>query len=98
MGMQPGYTVINVSIVAGATQRIGGSGASSGFGVARRVFFSPTLMTGNSLRIIFGANGQPIDFVGYSGVQVGFGEDRSEERRVGKECSLLCRSRWSPYH
>ena len=23
---------------------------------------------------------------------------RSEERRVGKECSLLCRSRWSPYH
>ena len=24
--------------------------------------------------------------------------DRSEERRVGKECALLCRSRWSPYH
>ena len=23
---------------------------------------------------------------------------RSEERRVGKECSILCRSRWSPYH
>ena len=23
---------------------------------------------------------------------------RSEERRVGKECSLTCRSRWSPYH
>ena len=23
---------------------------------------------------------------------------RSEERRVGKECSLPCRSRWSPYH
>ena len=22
----------------------------------------------------------------------------SEERRVGKECGLLCRSRWSPYH
>ena len=26
-----------------------------------------------------------------------FGE-RSEERRVGKECAILCRSRWSPYH
>ena len=25
-------------------------------------------------------------------------EYRSEERRVGKECALLCRSRWSPYH
>ena len=24
--------------------------------------------------------------------------ERSEERRVGKECYALCRSRWSPYH
>ena len=23
---------------------------------------------------------------------------RSEERRVGKECRIRCRSRWSPYH
>ena len=23
---------------------------------------------------------------------------RSEERRVGKECDRVCRSRWSPYH
>ena len=26
------------------------------------------------------------------------GSPRSEERRVGKECLRLCRSRWSPYH
>ena len=26
------------------------------------------------------------------------GTSRSEERRVGKECLRLCRSRWSPYH
>ena len=25
-------------------------------------------------------------------------KERSEERRVGKECLRLCRSRWSPYH
>src|SRR3546814_3795320 len=25
-------------------------------------------------------------------------EQRSEERRVGKECVRTCRSRWSPYH
>src|SRR3546814_3112258 len=25
-------------------------------------------------------------------------KDRSEERRVGKECVSTCRSRWSPYH
>src|SRR5213080_2108892 len=29
----------------------------------------------------------------------GFGMvTRSEERRVGKECIAVCRSRWSPYH
>jgi hypothetical protein len=28
----------------------------------------------------------------------GEGFPRSEERRVGKECRRLCRSRWSPYH
>ena len=27
-----------------------------------------------------------------------FGYVRSEERRVGKECTSWCRSRWSPYH
>ena len=25
-------------------------------------------------------------------------KNRSEERRVGKECRSWCRSRWSPYH
>ena len=28
----------------------------------------------------------------------GGGTTRSEERRVGKECRIGCRSRWSPYH
>src|SRR3546814_12551193 len=26
------------------------------------------------------------------------GRERSEERRVGKECVSTCRCRWSPYH
>ena len=29
----------------------------------------------------------------FTGILVG-----SEERRVGKECCTVCRSRWSPYH
>jgi hypothetical protein len=33
---------------------------------------------------------------GYSGD--GVLKTRSEERRVGKECRSMCRSRWSPYH
>ena len=32
--------------------------------------------------------------LGNSGIDM----SRSEERRVGKECLRLCRSRWSPYH
>src|SRR3546814_18872401 len=29
---------------------------------------------------------------------VGAVDARTEERRVGKECVMTCRSRWSPYH
>src|SRR3546814_635370 len=32
-----------------------------------------------------------------AGHEVG-NDERSEERRVGKECVSTCRSRWSPYH
>jgi ABC-2 type transport system ATP-binding protein len=32
------------------------------------------------------------------GVTILVSTARSEERRVGKECRRLCRSRWSPYH
>src|SRR3546814_14778357 len=34
----------------------------------------------------------------YSWLQAAQVFDRSEERRVGKECVSTCRSRWSPYH
>ena len=35
-----------------------------------------------------------------AGTVIGSGSasSRSEERRVGKECDRVCRSRWSPYH
>src|SRR3546814_12492609 len=35
---------------------------------------------------------------GVAGEHVVDRQDRSEERRVGKECVSTCRSRWSPYH
>ena len=43
---------------------------------------------------IMGPNGSGKSTLAY----VLAGKDRSEERRVGKECVRLCRSRWSPYH
>ena len=39
-----------------------------------------------------------ISFVWNSEVDEILGDGRSEERRVGKECFVPCRSRWSPYH
>src|SRR3546814_13091508 len=32
------------------------------------------------------------------GARLHLGGERSEERRVGKECVSTCRSRWSQYH
>src|SRR3546814_19373070 len=38
----------------------------------------------------------PAGMIGYS---PGYAlANRSEERRVGKECVSTCKSRWSPYH
>src|SRR3546814_2143587 len=41
--------------------------------------------------------GAPPVYVGFGSIAIGASE-RSEERRVGKECVSTCRSRWSPYH
>src|SRR5216117_4445682 len=40
--------------------------------------------------------GRPVAVAGHQRVQVTQRPGRSEERRVGKECPSLCRSRWSP--
>src|SRR3546814_5156635 len=41
---------------------------------------------------------QPAAGAGVAPCRSPSGENRSEERRVGKECVSTCRSRWSPYH
>src|SRR3546814_7173731 len=38
------------------------------------------------------------DYIAVPAKSPAFDADRSEERRVGKECVSTCRSRWSPYH
>src|SRR3546814_19935994 len=50
----------------------------------RNIRISPTLV--NGLGSTSGAFSLPLCF------------PRSEERRVGKECVITCRSRWSPEH
>ena len=48
-----------------------------------------------------GLDGKDVDLIIYGSCSNDEGvpnSARSEERRVGKECAILCRSRWSPYH
>ena len=39
-----------------------------------------------------------LDEIEEKALNVALNSPRSEERRVGKECAMECRSRWSPYH
>ena len=47
--------------------------------------------------VIVGARTADI-IIGPIGIVIADALMRSEERRVGKECRIGCRSRWSPYH
>ena len=50
-------------------------------------------------KVLFGKYaGQSVKVDGEELLVIREDEIRSEERRVGKECSKQCRSRWSPYH
>src|SRR3546814_18934095 len=44
------------------------------------------------------ARGVDVLALGVDGAAELVADQRSEERRVGKECVSQCRSRWSPYH
>src|SRR3546814_10009499 len=47
---------------------------------------------------IFAAEYAKAQHLGWCQFGLETGIERSEERRVGKECVSTCRSRWSPYH
>jgi hypothetical protein len=79
--------------------------ASGGVSLGHDKFPSALLNTGNTIGLK-NANGETMDEITYpnsnthAGKSTERGDDntRSEERRVGKESTRLCRSRWSPYH
>src|SRR3546814_7359932 len=47
---------------------------------------------------VAGADLEGLAGIGKLEAQPDLEHQRSEERRVGKECVSTCRSRWSPYH
>src|SRR3546814_17876112 len=58
------------------------------------------MVTGVEIRVEFAEGGlQRLESIRQSlGHSIAAEEERSEERRVGKEGVSTCRSRWSPYH
>ena len=65
--------------------------------------FESTVVGGSIPKEYIPAVGEGIEEAAQSGILGGFPvlgvkATRSEERRVGKECASMCRSRWSPYH
>ena len=55
------------------------------------------ILSNGRVRLGVGSGYRPYEFEGL-GRDFDNRRDRSEERRVGKECHVVCRSRWSPYH
>ena len=65
----------------------------------QRQIDSPFLDRARDFRLWEDADGKLIGFGNLWFPESGETIDaRSEERRVGKECTSWCRSRWSPYH
>src|SRR3546814_16724392 len=102
-----GFVVLNGALGAAL------SGCSVGEGlVRRRVQRGPRRVCVRVTGLSTGLAGRHLEICPYKGVNVEFfslgvclGQcgltvlvNRSEERRVGKECVSTCRSRWSPYH
>ena len=52
----------------------------------------------NDQKVVTPATRAALDAAAAKGVTIVLASGRSEERRVGKECASMCRSRWSPYH
>ena len=68
----------------------------AGFGVFTILFgISHSLVLSLIALLLVGASDMISVIIRAIFVQLG---NRSEERRVGKECGYQCRSRWSPYH
>ena len=57
-----------------------------------------TLQEHEALGEFYASVREAVDSTAEAIIALGQIPDRSEERRVGKECSSPCRSRWSPYH
>src|SRR3546814_16083375 len=89
--------------VTTAASRKVGSAAMVGICWSRAILPMPTMAIGTGFEGIWvpvsGLSGPAVDSGGIIGDDLfDQDEDRSEERRVGKECVRTCRYRWSQDH
>src|SRR3546814_131972 len=83
-------------VVTRAKKAIANFKLREGMGIGAKVTLRRERMYEFLDRLVMVALPRVRDFRGLSGKS--FDGNRSEERRVGKECVSTCRSRWSPYH
>src|SRR3546814_14313683 len=84
----------HISFLCGAAAFVGRSGR---IGAARgrgEIQAEDNMGKGLQRKMLIGALLASVAMVSACGKK----DERSEERRVGKECVSTCRSRWSPYH
>jgi len=85
-------TRLRVSNDPGRRRAIRARALADMFGVAITVLAADVLSKALVVQKLSGPGQQPVRLL------TGLLRERSEERRVGKECLSVCRSRWSPYH
>src|SRR3546814_11080642 len=79
----------NIGFAAGSTYEVEVNAAGEGDLIAAS---GAATIDGGSVKVLAGAG----DYRPQTDYTI-LTADRSEERRVGKECVSTCRSRWSPY-
>ena len=93
-----GTPYVEVGAIAGVSNPVPDGTQPVMFGQPMKMVVDITVKVGEQTvtfqKIPAGADIADANFPGGGNMVI----SRSEERRVGKECASMCRSRWSPYH
>src|SRR3546814_14261231 len=90
--MEGSFTLKNVTIDAGGFDKLLCDLRSGAMGNLQNIAITNIGTTGSTVNL-----SDSDSEANYTNGKITF-SNRSEERRVGKECVSTCRSRWSPYH